>query len=223
MQICYPFKKKLRRAAFAVVVVLALAVLLHSAFHRQGDETEAVFGEGGSSFAVTVNLTGNESESDKKLLYGSLSGGDIRAALFCGCDYIEAHKTELSEAVKNGHTVCILLSLPEKANKYELLRFIAAENDRFFLLTGKYPMYARVLKNGSEDAMSILREYGQIVCDGNAVCSAEGCGSGDIVVVENVDANVVCALMKTVTERRRRGMECVTLGEIIRIASSPIY
>lgn len=218
MQICYPFKKKLRRAVIAVVAVLAPAVILYFAFREKGGETEAVFGENGSSFAVTVNLTGNESEDDKRLLYGALSGGDVRAALFCGCDYIEAHKTELSEAVKNGHTICILLSFPEKANKYELLRFIAAENDRFFLLTGKYPMYARILENSSDDAVKILEKYGQILCDGNAVCGTEGCGNGDIIVVGNVNADVVCALMKTVTERRSRGMECVTIGEIIRTA-----
>ena len=120
--------------------------------------------------------------------------------------------------MKNGHTICILLSFPEKANKYELLRFIAAENDRFFLLTGKYPMYARILENSSDDAVKILEKYGQILCDGNAVCGTEGCGNGDIIVVGNVNADVVCALMKTVTERRSRGMECVTVGEIIRTA-----
>lgn len=220
MQICYPFKKKLRRAVFAVIAVSALAVILYFAFREKGGETEAVFGENGSSFAVTVNLTGNESEDDKRLLYGALSGGGVRAALFCGCDYIEAHKTELSEAVKNGHTICILLSFPEKTNKYELLRFIAAENDRFFLLTGKYPMYARILENSSDDAVKILEKYGQILCDGNAVCGTEGCGNGDIIVVGNVNADVVCALMKTVTERRSRGMECVTVGEIIRTAQT---
>ena len=66
--------------------------------------------------------------------------------------------------------------------------------------------------------MKILEKYGQILCDGNAVCGTEGCGNGDIIVVGNVNADVVCALMKTVTERRSRSMECVTIGEIIRTA-----
>ena len=185
---------------------------------RSGSGGDSVFCFPGKRRGDGSGVRGNESEDDKRLLYGALSGGDVRAALFCGCDYIEAHKTELSEAVKNGHTICILLSFPEKANKYELLRFIAAENDRFFLLTGKYPMYARILENSSDDAVKILEKYGQILCDGNAVCGTEGCGNGDIIVVGNVNADVVCALMKTVTERRSRGMECVTIGEIIRTA-----
>ena len=219
MQICYPFRKKLRRIGLVTLAAVLAALSAYFAFCKNGGEADETFAESGNRFAVTVNLTGDESEDDKRLLYGALSGGGIRAALFCGCDYIEAHGAELSEAVKNGHTVCILLSLPEKADKYELLRYIAAENDRFFLLTGKYPMYARIFENSSEDAMNILEKYGQIHCGGNAVCTAEGCGSGNVIALVNVNAGAVCMLMKTVTERQSRGMECVTPGELLRTAA----
>lgn len=213
MQICYEGKKRLKwllRIILAIAALTAVIVLLVHGKGGDGGDTD-VFGEKPSGFAVTVNLTGSETEEDKRLLYASLDGCGVKAAVFCSCDYIEAHKNEVSEAIKNGHSLCMLLTVPDTGNKYELMRYIAAENDRFFALTGKYPAYVRTVREANRDVTEILDKYGQILCNTTVKCTAGGCEYGSVIEVEAVGSEVVCALIKAVTEWQSSGMECVTL------------
>lgn len=224
MQICYEGKKRLKwflRIVIAVAVLtVAIILFVHGKSGESGDID--VFNEKISEFAVTVNLTGSEKEEDKRLLYASLNGCGVKAAVFCSCDYIEAHKSELSEAIKNGHSLCMLLTVPDGSNKYELMRYIAAENDRFFALTGKYPAYVRTTKTVSSDVAEILDKYGQILCNKTVKCTVAGCEYGSIVEAEAASSAEVCALIKTVTEWQSSGMQCVTLSAVIAGAKNEI-
>lgn len=212
MKLCYPFKKKLLRVLMIAALLAAAALVIWFVVSKKHNGEYDVFAEGGKSFAVTVNLTGEETKESKRLLYASLKGCGVSASIFCGCDYIEQNTTELSEAVKDGHSICILLELPENANKYELMRFIASENDRFFLLTGKYPAYARTVGKVGSDASQILTTYGQILCNDYVVCDTSGCAGGSIIALESVTSDSVCALTKEITERISSGLMCVSLS-----------
>jgi len=213
MQICYEGKKRLKWLLRIILAIAAFTAVIVMLIHGKGNGGDTdVFGEKPSGFAVTVNLTGSETEEDKRLLYASLNGCGVKAAVFCSPDYIETHQSELSEAIKNGHSVYMLLTVPDSGNKYELMRYMAAENDRFFALTGKYPAYVRTAGEAGGDVTEILDKYGQILCNKTVKCTSNGCEYGSIIEVEAVGSEVVCALIKTVTEWRSSGMECVSLS-----------
>lgn len=213
MILCYPAKKIIKRLSLIAVAALLVVGTVFFISSRRGKNEKETFADGGTSFAVTVNLDGEERDEDKRLLFASLKGCNISAAIFCDCNYISAHADELSAAVKDGHSICILLRPGEGMNKYELMRYIAAENDRFFSLTGKYPLYARTVGKISGDVEEILNTYGQILCNDTVKCDESGCGDGGIIELENVTSASVCALTKEITERIAAGMQCISLGE----------
>ncbi len=208
MQVCYEGKKRLKKYGFIVSLVLAVLIFVIVSA-GDGFNAKDAFAENESSneYALCIVLTGNETPEDKRLLYASLAGLGVQASVFCNNEYITQNADEIKNAASAGHSICFLLDFPKDASKYELLRHIACENDDFFELTGKYPVFVKTVFPPSSDVLEILGKYGQILCDTE---------SDSVLWLENVDASSVCELVKTLTELQSQGKACVSLKNLAR-------
>ncbi len=217
MKLCYEGKKRLKWLALICAVLAVLGIVRH--FFGDGGYTDA-FGESDGVFAVTVNLRAEYTASDKKLLFASLEGCGIKTSFFCSADYIEQNKDEINELIKKGNFVYLYLAIDESQTKQQIMKHIAVENDRFFALAGKYPVFVRTDEKPSSKTLDILTAYGQLCCFDTAKLSGKKWGSGNVLELDAADTASVCRLVEEISKRTENGYTCVGLSDIVKTANN---
>ncbi len=169
-------RRKRRILALVLFALLATALLLR----RGGGKSESIpamkpfdgLVTDQSLCAVTVSLTGIESRASLELFGSVCAGMDVRPCLFVTNDWLEEHRSELSD-FSYAELGLLFEREPGGATRKRVMSNLAEENERFLSLTGTFPRFVRLASGGPSDAFSAaLQAYGQ-------VCVGSRCGLTD--------------------------------------------
>ena len=165
--------------------------------------------------AVTVTLTGIESDEALRLFMSVCRGAGIVPCIFATVDWIEEHSKELS--VLEGAELGLLFSeSPEKWTQKRTMTAIAEANDAFMVHTGTFPKYVRIAEGGcSQMVADLLSSYGQLLV-GNGSVLSDPLQQGQIVDCALLDSTTGYALAQFYGNALSCGFTIVPLSDLLQ-------
>ncbi len=211
-------KRRRRRLLLLVLVALLAATLL---FWRGGRKSESIpamqpfdgLVTDQPLCAVTVSLTGVESEASLELFKSVCTGMDVRPCLFVTNDWLEEHRSELSD-FSYAELGLLFAREPGGATRKRVMSNLAEENERFLSLTGTFPRFVRLASGKPGDAFSAaLQAYGQ-VCVGNRGNLTDAPSPGAVADCGQLNGTTGYALAKYCAGALADGYTMLTLSDL---------
>lgn len=162
-------RTKRRRRRFLALLFVAMAILAAYLWRQQEQPASVPTMQAfdgivtdQSLFAVTVSLTGVESDAALELFRSVCTGLEVRPCLFVTNDWLEKHRSEL-EAFSYAELGLLFERAPGGATRKRVMANLAEENERFLSLTGSFPRFVRFVSGEPGELLSAaLQAYGQI-------------------------------------------------------------
>lgn len=112
--------------------------------------------------AITVSLTGVESDAALELFRSVCMGMEVRPCVFVTTDWLEKHRDAL-DSFSYAELGLLFEHAPGGATRKKVMANLAEENERFLTLTGSFPRFVRFSSAlPSETLSAALQSYGQI-------------------------------------------------------------
>lgn len=129
--------------------------------------------------AVTLSLTGVESDAALELFRSVCTGMEVRPCVFVTIDWLEKHRNEI-EALSYAELGLLFERPPGGATRKKVMEHLAEENERFLSLTGAFPRFVRFASGEPGETVSAaLQSYGQL-CVGSRTTLADAPSPGGI-------------------------------------------
>lgn len=112
--------------------------------------------------AVTLSLTGVESDAALELFRSVCVGMEVRPCIFVTTDWLEKHRDKI-EDFSYAELGLLFEHAPGGATRKRVMANLAEENERFLALTGSFPRFVRFASDIPGETLSAaLQAYGQI-------------------------------------------------------------
>lgn len=113
--------------------------------------------------AVTLSLTGVESDAALELFRSVCIGMEVRPCVFVTIDWLEKHRDKIHD-LSYAELGLLFERAPGGANRKRVMANLAEENERFLALTGSFPRFVRFSSGAPNATVSAaLQAYGQIL------------------------------------------------------------
>lgn len=213
--------RRRKRYAFALLAVAVAAGICAWAIWSKKNDPELKASAPVNSvvteepvLSVTLSLTGKESEASLDLFSAVCRGLDVKPCLFVTTEWLGAN----SEAVKEMDFAEWGLLVPDSlasGSKNKVRQALEKENERFVVLTGKFPYFARAESGEPSNALATaFRSFGQI-CVGSSAALNDPPSEGAIVDCGTLNGTTGYALAKFYAAAVADKTECVSLSELI--------
>ena len=130
--------------------------------------------------AVTLSLTGIESEESIRLLMSVCRGTGIKPCVFVTAEWLEKHSEELP-LLEGADLGLLFPKPPRKWTKKGTMAAMAEANEIFMTYTGAFPKFVRIAEGNGDQTVAVgLSSYGQLLVGSSAVIQ-ESPAAGAIV------------------------------------------
>lgn len=111
--------------------------------------------------AVTLSLTGVESDAALELFASVCTGMEVRPCVFVTIDWLEKHRDEIA-SFSYAELGLLFEHPPGGATRKKVMANLAEANERFLSLTGSFPRFVRFASGEPGETLSAaLQSYGQ--------------------------------------------------------------
>jgi hypothetical protein len=113
-------------------------------------------------YSVTANITGDEKDTDIKLVSQVMKGLKSNITFFINTDWIKENKNLFSQLKKDGHSFGIIIENNRTyLSQSEAMTILANENSKFYEYTYIYPKMIRIEKDKSGKIAELINAFGQ--------------------------------------------------------------
>lgn len=113
--------------------------------------------------AITLSLTGVESDAALELFRSVCTGMEVRPCVFVTTDWLEEHRDKIDD-LSYAELGLLFEHAPGGATRKRVMANLAEENERFLALTGSFPRFVRFSSGVPGEMVSAaLQSYGQIL------------------------------------------------------------
>lgn len=167
--------------------------------------------------AVTMSLTGIESNASLRLLAAVCEGMNLRPCVFVTTDWLHDNP-ELLPSLAFAELGMLFEDSPERWTEKHTMTAIAEENERFMAMTGTFPRYVR-LKEGAPGGhtSTALQAFGQ-TCIGSSASVSDALSAGSIIDLGLLDGTTGYALAKFCANALANDFEVISLSELLMSA-----
>lgn len=112
--------------------------------------------------AITLSLTGVESDAALELFRSVCVGMEVRPCVFVTVDWLEKHRNGIDD-LSFAELGLLFEHAPGGMTRKRIMANLAEENERFLALTGSFPRFVRFSSGAPDETVSAaLQAYGQI-------------------------------------------------------------
>ncbi len=164
--------------------------------------------------AVTISLTGIESEESLRLLTAVCQGTGIKPCIFVTTEWLEDHE-EWLPLLSCAELGLLFEESPKKWTQKRTMTAIAEANETFMTYTGGLPKLVRIASDASGQSVSVaLNSYGQILI-GSSLSLREAPSSGGIVDCGLLDSTTGFTLAQFYGAALSQGYTILPLGDLL--------
>ena len=179
-------RKLILLAAILLSVVLLLVQCRSSTSDSPAAPIESIATEQ-KLCAVTLSLSGIESEESIRLFMSVCRGTGVVPCVFVSVDWLEEHSDAI-ELLEGAEFGLLFSESPKKWTQKGTMAAIAEANETFMLHIGDFPKYVRIADgSGTQSIASIMNSYGQVLV-GSSSHLSDSPSSGAIVDCGQLDS-----------------------------------
>ena len=164
--------------------------------------------------AVTLSLSGIESEESIRLFMSVCRGTGVVPCVFVTVDWLQEH-SEALQLLEGAEFGLLFPKSPQKWTQKRTMAAIAEANEAFMLCIGKFPKYVRIADgSGTQSIASIMTSYGQQLV-GNSTFLSESPSPGSIVDCGLLDSTTGYAMAQYYGTALAQGYSIQPLSQLL--------